>query len=87
MRECPSCSLVRALFRLVALISCILAVEAHSAEKSLVHQHLLDLDGMMQRRIVRVLVPYSKTIYFIDKGKQYGTAVEFGTALEKMPMP
>jgi hypothetical protein len=83
----PKLSLVRALFRLVGLISCILAVEAHSAEKSLVHQHLLDLDGMMQRRIVRVLVPYSKTIYFIDKGKQYGTAVEFGTALEKMPMP
>ena len=78
----PKLSLVRALFRLVALVSCILAVEAHSAEKSLIHQHLLDLDGMMQRRIVRVLVPYSKTIYFIDKGKQYGTAVEFGTALE-----
>ncbi len=42
-----------------------------------------DLDGMEERRLVRVLVPYSKTIYFIDGGQQLGTAVEFGTALEK----
>ena len=27
-----------------------------------------DLDGMKSRRVVRILVPYSKTIYFIDKG-------------------
>ncbi|TXI06261.1 MAG: lytic transglycosylase F [Rhizobium sp.] len=39
---------------------------------------------MKQRRIVRVLVPFSKTIYFVDKGRQFGTAVEFGTALEKV---
>jgi membrane-bound lytic murein transglycosylase MltF len=42
-----------------------------------------DLDGMKSRRLVRILVPYSKTIYFIDKGEQLGTAAEFGQALDK----
>ncbi|MBS7535349.1 lytic transglycosylase F [Ancylobacter sonchi] len=41
-----------------------------------------DLDGMEKRRLIRILVPYSKTIYFIDRGRQLGTAVEFGQALE-----
>lgn len=41
-----------------------------------------DFDGMEKRRVVRILVPYSKTIYFIDKGKELGTAVELGQALE-----
>ncbi len=41
-----------------------------------------DLDTMTKIRLVRILVPYSKTIYFIDKGRQFGTAVEFGAALE-----
>jgi len=42
-----------------------------------------DFDGMEKRRLVRILVPYSKTIYFIDRGQQLGTAVEFGNALDK----
>lgn len=42
-----------------------------------------DLDNMEQHRVIRILVPYSKTIYFIDGGEQLGTAVEFGTALGK----
>ena len=49
----------------------------------LIERHVIDLGAMKERRIVRVLVPYSKTIYFIDKGRQFGTAVEFGLALEK----
>jgi membrane-bound lytic murein transglycosylase MltF len=40
-----------------------------------------DLDGMKSRRAIRILVPYSKTIYFIDKGEQLGTAVELGEEL------
>jgi membrane-bound lytic murein transglycosylase MltF len=31
-----------------------------------------DLDGMISRRMIRVLVPYSKTHYFIDQGVQRG---------------
>lgn len=45
--------------------------------------HLGDLDVMEKRRLIRILVPFSKTIYFIDRGRQFGTAVDFGLALEK----
>ncbi len=50
----------------------------------LIDKHVIDLGKMKERRIVRVLVPYSKTIYFVDKGRQYGTAVQFGLELEKV---
>lgn len=43
-----------------------------------------DYDGMEKRRIVRILVPYSKTIYFIDKGEELGTAVDIGRAFQKL---
>ena len=33
-----------------------------------------DLDGMLKRRQIRVLVPYSKTLYFVDKGQPRGLA-------------
>ena len=42
-----------------------------------------DLDGMIERRAVRVLVPYSKTYYFIDRGVQRGTAYDLGMEFEK----
>lgn len=42
-----------------------------------------DYGEMAERRLIRILVPYSKTIYFIDQGEQLGTAVELGTALGK----
>lgn len=48
-----------------------------------IQKHLIDLGAMKERRIVRVLVPFSKTIYFLDKGRQFGTAVEFGEEFEK----
>jgi membrane-bound lytic murein transglycosylase MltF len=31
-----------------------------------------DFDGMLERRVVRVLVPYSRTLFFNDKGAQRG---------------
>jgi len=46
-----------------------------------------DLDGMIERRLVRVLVTYSKTNYFVDKGTQRGIVYEafrlFEDALNK----
>jgi len=42
-----------------------------------------DFDGMQQRRQIRLIVPYSKTIFFIDKGDQLGTAAEWGDELDK----
>jgi len=35
-----------------------------------------DFDGMLERRIVRVLVPYSRTLYFNDKGAQRGLVAD-----------
>jgi membrane-bound lytic murein transglycosylase MltF len=35
-----------------------------------------DLDGMIKRRMIRVLVPYSKTFYFVDRGNQRGLTYE-----------
>lgn len=41
-----------------------------------------DLDGMIQRRGIRVLVPYSKTFYFVDFGTQRGISYEMMHAFE-----
>ena len=43
-----------------------------------------DLDGMKKRQQVRVLVPYNKTLYFLDKGgTQRGLIVDMMTEFEK----
>jgi membrane-bound lytic murein transglycosylase MltF len=41
-----------------------------------------DLDGMIKRRVIRVLVPYNKTHYFLDKGVPRGLAYEMGKKFE-----
>jgi membrane-bound lytic murein transglycosylase MltF len=42
-----------------------------------------DFDGMRKRRQIRMLVPFSKTYYFIDKGgEQFGMTYELGKAFE-----
>ena len=35
-----------------------------------------DLDGMVERRLVRVLVVHSKTFYFLDRGVQRGATYD-----------
>ncbi len=35
-----------------------------------------DLDGMIKRRLIRVLTVYSKTGYFVDRGTQRGLTYE-----------
>lgn len=42
-----------------------------------------DLDGMIERRAIRVLVPFSKTFFTIDRGTKRGLAFEIGQLLEK----
>jgi membrane-bound lytic murein transglycosylase MltF len=46
-----------------------------------------DFDVMLQHRVVRVMVPYSRTLYFNDKGRQRGltadTLRDFETFLNK----
>ena len=33
-----------------------------------------DFDGMLERRVIRFYVPYSRSLYFIDKGRERGIA-------------
>lgn len=41
-----------------------------------------DLDGMVERRLIRALVPYSMTFYFVDRGEQHGVSYEAMTAFQ-----
>ena len=41
-----------------------------------------DLDGMIERRVIRVLTVYSKTTFFVDKGAQLGLVVDALTLFE-----
>ncbi len=82
MRFCLKAGLT--LVAVVALFAPMAAVAREPAARALIEKHVIDLNAMKERRIVRVLVPFSKTVYFIDKGRQFGTAVEFGRELEKV---
>jgi membrane-bound lytic murein transglycosylase MltF len=42
-----------------------------------------DLDGMVQRRIIRVLTAYSKTLYTVDKGVQRGAVPDMFRLFEE----
>ena len=42
-----------------------------------------DLDGMLKRRLVRILVPYSKSFYFHDQGQERGIVYDAGMELQK----
>lgn len=41
-----------------------------------------DLDTILTERAFRLIVPYSKTHFFIDKGREMGVAAEFGREFE-----
>ena len=36
-----------------------------------------DLDALIQRRLIRVAAPYSRTLYFNDKGRERGMSADF----------
>lgn len=42
-----------------------------------------DLGGMVERRVIRMLVPYSKTFYFLDGPTQRGITYELSREFEK----
>jgi membrane-bound lytic murein transglycosylase MltF len=42
-----------------------------------------DFDGMLERRHIRVLVPYSRTLFYNDKGRERGITAEGVRALEQ----
>jgi membrane-bound lytic murein transglycosylase MltF len=35
-----------------------------------------DFDGMLERRVIRIFVPFSRTLYFNDKGRERGLTAE-----------
>jgi membrane-bound lytic murein transglycosylase MltF len=50
----------------------------------LLHKKMLgDFDEMVQHRRIRALVTYSKTFYFLDRGRQYGLSYETLKSFEK----
>jgi membrane-bound lytic murein transglycosylase MltF len=42
-----------------------------------------DFDGMLERRVLRVLVPYSRTLYTVDKGHERGLTAELVREFER----
>lgn len=73
---------------LSALLLCPMSVQAADEGPSL--QEFIkknewkgDFDGMEQRRIVRALVTFSKTNYFLDRGTQRGATYELLKAFEE----
>lgn len=77
----------------IALVAMLPAIgEVRAAEKPAAPNSLLpnvaakaftgDLDGMIKRRQIRVLVPYSKTFFFVDRGDQRGMAHDIGRLFE-----
>jgi membrane-bound lytic murein transglycosylase MltF len=42
-----------------------------------------DFDQMLERRVIRVLAPYSRTLFFNDKGRERGVAAELAREFER----
>lgn len=42
-----------------------------------------DLDGMVEQRIIRVGIPYSRSLYFLDHGRERGMAAELAREFER----
>jgi hypothetical protein len=42
-----------------------------------------DFDGMLERRAIRVMVRYSRTLYFSDKGAERGITADFARDFER----
>jgi membrane-bound lytic murein transglycosylase MltF len=42
-----------------------------------------DFDGMLERRVIRMLTPYSRTLFFNDKGRERGLTAELARDFER----
>jgi membrane-bound lytic murein transglycosylase MltF len=74
------------IYLLAIVIVLILFAHSTSAESDVLRidkKWTGDFDGMVERRLVRVLVTYNMTNYFLDKGAQRGATYEALTAFEK----
>jgi len=59
------------------------ALQSQTARERIVSKWTGDLDGMIQRRVIRVLTTYSKTQYFVDEGTQRGLVSDFASLFEE----
>ena len=41
-----------------------------------------DFDGMLERRDIRMLAPYSRTLYYVEKGKAHGLTADLARDFE-----
>jgi len=46
-------------------------------------QFKTDFDGMLERRVIRVLIPYSRTLYYNDKGRERGLTADVVREFER----
>jgi membrane-bound lytic murein transglycosylase MltF len=79
---------VRAWVVLLALVTS--AVAAGQEEREAPHQIQFsntawrgDLDAMLERRVIRVLVPYSRTLFFSDRGHERGITADLVREFER----
>jgi membrane-bound lytic murein transglycosylase MltF len=42
-----------------------------------------DFDGMLERRAIRVLVPYSRSLFYMDRGRERGLTAELAREFER----
>ena len=59
------------------------AAEEETILGRLGHPLFGDLDAMLERRVIRALVPPSRTDYWIDRGRQTGSQYELLVEFEK----
>lgn len=59
------------------------AVEGEASVPGIGEKWTGDFDGMVERRVVRVLVVYNKMMFFLDQGQQRGTAHDLFVEFEK----
>ena len=79
------------LFYLLCLFICILAFVNDGAAQTQSSEEILklnekwigDYDKMVERRVIRALVPFSKTFYFLDRVDQRGLTYELLKEFEK----
>lgn len=97
--DLPTCStrwLRRIALAFVALVSpaALAATDATPVSAAPAHrggQQLLqanksltgDFDAMLERRVIRFLVPYSRSLYFVDKGRERGISAELARDFEQ----
>ncbi len=70
--------------RLLAFVILILIFNGSGGSAQTVEKWTGDFDQLIEYRVIRALVPYSKTYYFLDKAQPKGLTYEKLVAFEKM---